>query len=154
MYCNSIVSSLFMTATKKLLSLKVKWIAKQWHIPLYWLAKIEILLPLVYSVDCKKSVGIWWVTVWCWWLWWLILDSLLDCCPSNVPPEFSILIQSFNESSIPWLNPNWMYYTPRGTWPKSTIRLSHYMRLASNSTALTRWFYHPFSLTKIPSNYH
>ena len=33
-----------------------------------------------------------------------------------------------------------------GTWPKSTIRLSHHMRLVPRSTALARWFYHPFSL--------
>ena len=36
-----------------------------------------------------------------------------------------------------------------GTWPNSTM-----MRLVPHSTALTRWFYHPFSLAKILSNYH
>ena len=34
MYSNSIVSSLFMTATTKLQSLNVKWIVQQWYIPL------------------------------------------------------------------------------------------------------------------------
>ena len=43
---------------------------------------------------------------------------------------------------------------PRGvTWPNSTIRLSHHRRLVPHSTALSNWFYHPFLLAKIPSNY-
>ena len=37
-----------------------------------------------------------------------------------------------------------------GTWPKSTVRLSHHMRLVLHSTVLARWFYHPFSLAKPP----
>ena len=49
---------------------------------------------------------------------------------------------------------NWALLSRGGsTWRKHTIRLSHYMRLVPHSTALTRWFYHPFSLAKIPSNY-
>ena len=42
----------------------------------------------------------------------------------------------------------------RGTRPKSTIRLSLHMGLVPRSTALSRCFFHPFSLAKIPSNYH
>ena len=41
----------------------------------------------------------------------------------------------------------------RGAWPKTTIRLSHHMSLVPDSTALTRWFYHPFQLAKIPYNH-
>ena len=39
---------------------------------------------------------------------------------------------------------------PKGgvTWPKSIISLSHHMRWVPHSTALSRWFYHPFSLAK------
>ena len=118
MYSNSIVSSLFMTATTKLQSLNVKWIVQQWYIPLNWLAKIEFL-PMVYSAECKQGV----IcaknkTCWCMmshclvlmvWLWLLKLDSLLDCCPSNVllfqhsqvhAWKFLWLFQSFNESSM------------------------------------------------------
>ena len=40
------------------------------------------------------------------------------------------------------------------TRPKSTIRLSHHIRLVPHPTALSRWLCCHFSLAKILSNYH
>ena len=45
--------------------------------------------------------------------------------------------------------------TPGGRLDQNLPRLSHHMMgLIIYSTALSSWFYHPFSLAKIPSNYH
>ena len=41
-----------------------------------------------------------------------------------------------------------------GTLPKSTSRLTNYMRFSPQSTALTRWFEHPFSFTTYDSRFH
>ena len=63
------------------------------------------------------------------------------------------LIQVFHKS------PSWIFpwalrsQAQGGTRPKTTIRLSHQMRLVPRSTALIRWYCHLFPLTKILQDY-
>ena len=66
-------------------------------------------------------------------------------CYGTINIVFKICLTRFN---APALNTQ-----EGGARPKFTMRLSHHTRLVPHSTARPIWFYHPFSLAKIPSNY-